>query len=145
MGSWVCFVVCVIRVESSLLILCISYFSRVFRCLPFLSVLITCIVCVMLPYTYPVFNTWLEYPGLLLLLLMSCMCSLYLILNDQPVCPLYSNGQLMHFIWYTPLFSYLSLTVLDHSIFCIVFLVLKVIFMCVFLKSLVIFLVSNPL
>jgi hypothetical protein len=117
-------------------------FFRIFRCLPFLSVLITWIVSVMLPYTCPVFSIWLEYPELLLLHLMSRMCSLHLVLNDRPVCPMYFNGQLKHFIWYTPLSSYLSVAVFDLSMLCIAFLVLKAIFMCVFLKSLVIFLVS---
>jgi hypothetical protein len=36
------------------------------------------------------------------------MCSLYLVLNVRPVCPIYFNGQSIHFIWYTPLFSYSS-------------------------------------
>jgi hypothetical protein len=73
------------------------YFSRVFRCLLFLSVLMTCIVSVILLYACPVFCICLKYPELLLLFLMPRMCSLYLLLNDQPVCPMYFNGQLMHF------------------------------------------------
>jgi hypothetical protein len=60
-----------------LLILYVWYFSRVFRCLPFLSVLITCIVSVKSPYSYPVLSIRLEYPELLLLFPMSRMCSLY--------------------------------------------------------------------
>jgi hypothetical protein len=86
MGLWIS--LCVVHVES-----CLAYFSRAFKSLPFLSVLIICIVSVM-------FSIWLEYPELLLLFLMFHMCSLYLVLNDQPVCPLYFNEELMHFIWY---------------------------------------------
>jgi hypothetical protein len=52
----------------------------------------------MLPYGCPVFDIRLEYPELLLLLFMPLMCSVYLVLHDRPVCPMYSNGQLMHFI-----------------------------------------------
>jgi hypothetical protein len=36
---------------------------------------------------------------------MSLICSLYLVLNGRPVCPMYFVGQLMHFIWYTPFLS----------------------------------------
>jgi hypothetical protein len=39
---------------------------------------------------------------LVLLFFMSLICSLYLVLNGRPVCPVYFIGQLMHFIWYTP-------------------------------------------
>jgi hypothetical protein len=41
----------------------------------------------------PVFNMWFEYPELLLLFLIACICSLYLVLNVRPVCPIYFNGQ----------------------------------------------------
>jgi hypothetical protein len=81
----------------------------------------------MLTNAYPVFSIKLEYPELLLLILMSQMGSLCLVLNGRPVCPKYFNGRLMDFIWYTPLFSYLSVTVFDISGFCMVFLVLKAI------------------
>jgi hypothetical protein len=37
------------------------------------------------PYARPPLNMWFEYPELLLLLLMSCMCSLYVILNVKIV------------------------------------------------------------
>jgi hypothetical protein len=33
---------------------------------------------------------------------------LYLVLNVRSVCPIYFNGQSMHLIWHTPLFSYSS-------------------------------------
>jgi hypothetical protein len=64
---------CVCR---SLLTLCLRNFSRVFRSLPSLLVLITRMASVMLPYACPVFNIWLEYPEWLLLLLMFRMCLL---------------------------------------------------------------------
>jgi hypothetical protein len=41
------------------------------------------------------FNMWFEYPELTLLLLIACICSLYLVLNVRPVCPMYFNGQSM--------------------------------------------------
>jgi hypothetical protein len=49
------------------------------------------IVSVMFPYECPVFNIWLEYPELLLFF-MSLTCSLYLMLNGHPVCPIYFIG-----------------------------------------------------
>jgi hypothetical protein len=39
----------------------------------------------MVPYVCPVFSMWFAYPVLLLFVLMSCMCSLYLVLNVLPV------------------------------------------------------------
>jgi hypothetical protein len=71
----------------SLLVLYIWYLSNVFRCLPFLPVVITSIVSVVTLYECPIFNMWFRYPELLLLLLISCVCSLYLVLNVLPVCP----------------------------------------------------------
>jgi hypothetical protein len=38
--------------------------------------LITSIVSVSVPYVCPVFNMWLEFPDLLLLFLIVCICSL---------------------------------------------------------------------
>jgi hypothetical protein len=81
----------------SLLVLYIWYLSYVLRCLPFLPVVITSIVSDITPHACPAFNMWFEYPELLLLLLMSCICSLYLVLNVLPVCPIYFIGQSMHF------------------------------------------------
>jgi hypothetical protein len=75
---------------------------------------------------------------------MSLICSLYLVLNGRPVCPMYFIGQLMHFIWYTPFLSYLSLCVYGFNMFCMVFFVLNAIFICVSLKSFVSFLVCFP-
>jgi hypothetical protein len=71
------------------------------------------IVSVMFPYECPVFNIWLEYPDLLLLVFMSLICFLYLVLIGRPVCPMYKYfiGQLVHLIWYTPFFSYMCLCV----------------------------------
>jgi hypothetical protein len=75
------------------------------------------------------------------LFFMSLICSLYLVLNGCPVCPMYFIGQLMHFIWYTPSFSYLSVCVYGFNMFCMVFFVLNAIFIYVSLKSCVSFLV----
>jgi hypothetical protein len=47
---------------------------------------------------------------------------LYLVLNVRPVCPIYFNGQFMHLIWYTPLFSYSSRR-RGFTKFCMVFFV----------------------
>jgi hypothetical protein len=76
----------------------------VFRCFPFLTVFKTFTVSVILSYVCPMFNICFEYPELLLLFLIDCMFSLYLVLNVQSVCPIYINGQSMHLIWYTPFF-----------------------------------------
>jgi hypothetical protein len=111
---------------------------------PFLSIFINSIVSVMLPYECPVFNMWLKYPDLLLLSFMSLICSLYLVLNGRPVCPIYFIEQLMHFNWHTPFFSYLSVCVYGFNMFCTVFFVLNAIFICVFLKSCGSFLVCFP-
>jgi hypothetical protein len=108
----------------------------------FLSVLVTCTVSVMLSYACSEFSIWLDYLELLLLFLMSRMCSLYLVLNDAPVCPIYFKGQLMHFIWYTPLSSYLCYGVRSQYVFHSVSS-FKSDSMCAFLKRFVIFLVGS--
>jgi hypothetical protein len=89
-----------------LLILCMWYRSnvRVFICFPFFSVFMMSIVSVIFPYVCPVFNMWFEYPELPLLLLIACICSLYLVWNARPACPMYLSEQSRHFIWYMPLF-----------------------------------------
>jgi hypothetical protein len=69
---------------------------------------------------------------------------LYLVLNGRPVCPMYFIGQLMHLIWYTPFFPYLSVCVYGFNMFCMVFFVLNAIFICVSLNSCVSFLVCFP-
>jgi hypothetical protein len=62
----------------SLLILRMRYFSTVFRRFHFFSVFMMFIVSVILPYACPVLSIWFEYPELLLLFLIACICSLYL-------------------------------------------------------------------
>jgi hypothetical protein len=62
----------------------------------------------------------------------------------SPVCLMYFIGQLMHFFWYTPFFSYLSVCVYGFNMFCMVFFVLNAISICVSLKSCVSFLVCFP-
>jgi hypothetical protein len=73
------------------------------------------------------------------------MCSLYLVWNVLPVCPMYLSGQSKHFIWYMPLSLYLSFCGCCLTMFCIVFHVLNAIFNLVSLNSFVIFLVSFPI
>jgi hypothetical protein len=80
-----------------------------------------------------------------LFVLMTFMCSLYLILNVRPVCPTYFSGHLPHCNWYTPLWLYTS----EFSCLCfrrcyIVFVVLYAILRFVFLNKIVIVLVSGP-
>jgi hypothetical protein len=109
-----CVSICVsFMCRFSLLVLYIWYLSNVLRCVPFLPVVITSIVSVITPYAYPVFNMWFEYPEILLLLLMSCKCSLYLVLNqltNQPTNQLtkenlhyrsvHDSHWLIHLLWY---------------------------------------------
>jgi hypothetical protein len=42
-------------------------------------------VSVMSPYLYPVFNIWFQLSQLLLLFIIACICSLYLVHNALPV------------------------------------------------------------
>jgi hypothetical protein len=56
-------------------------------------------VAVMVPYFCPMFNMLFEYPELLLLCVIACICYLYLVWNALPVCPAYFSGQSKHFIW----------------------------------------------
>jgi hypothetical protein len=85
-------------------------------------------VSVMVSYVCPVFNMWLEYPKLLLLFLIACICSLHLLWNVLPVCPMYFSGQSRHFIWYMPLLLYLSVCEWCFTMLCIVFCIPNVIF-----------------
>jgi hypothetical protein len=128
-----------------LLILYKWYFSNVFECFHFFCVLIMSIVSVMVPYVCPMFNMWLEYPKLPLLFLTACMCSLYLLWNVLPVCPMYFSGQSRLFIWKMSLLLYLSVCGWCFTMFCIVFCILNDIIIWVFLNSFVISHVSFPL
>jgi hypothetical protein len=56
------------------------------------------IVSVMVSYLWPVFSMWFEDPELQLLFIIDCVCSLYLVWNALPVCPIYFSGQSKHFI-----------------------------------------------
>jgi hypothetical protein len=89
-GLWVSMYVSFIC-SPSILVLYIWYFSSVFRCLPFFSVFKTFIMSTILPYVCPVFSMWFEYPELLLLLLVACIYSWYLVLYVRPLCPIYFN------------------------------------------------------
>jgi hypothetical protein len=44
-----------------------------------------------------VYNMWFEYPELKLLFLMTYMCSLYVVLNILPFCPVYFNEKSRQF------------------------------------------------
>jgi hypothetical protein len=107
------------------------YGSSVFKCFPFSPIFIMSMVSVIFPYVCPVFSMWFECPGLLLLLLILCVCSLYLVLNVLLVCPTY-------FIWWIPLLLYSSICNFCLSIFCIVFFVRNATFTPVFRKRFVI-------
>jgi hypothetical protein len=98
-------------------------FSSVFKCFPVFSIFTTFIVSVILPYACPVFNMWFEHLELPLSFMIACLCSLYLVWNVRPVCPVYFSGQSIHLIWYMSLFSYLSICGWGFTMFCIVFLV----------------------
>jgi hypothetical protein len=60
-----------------LLVLCMWYFSSVFRCFPILFILITFVVLIILPCACPVFNIWFEYPEQPLLFL-DCLYVLFI-------------------------------------------------------------------
>jgi hypothetical protein len=80
------------------------YMHDMLRCFPFSSLFTTFIVSVILPYVFPVFNVWSDYPELQLLFLIACMFSLHLIWTIRPVCPIYFSGQSIYLFWYTPRF-----------------------------------------
>jgi hypothetical protein len=71
----------------------------VFKCFPSLCVLTMSNVSVTVPYVCPVFDIWLEYHELLLLFLIACTCSLYLMWSLLPVCPMNFGRQSRYFIW----------------------------------------------
>jgi hypothetical protein len=82
--------VCLIHLQSISAHLLYIYISSVLRC--FLSVFKTFIVSVILPYVYLAFSVCFEYPELPLLFLIACICSLYVVLNIRPGCPIYFNS-----------------------------------------------------
>jgi hypothetical protein len=71
---------------------------------------------------------------LLLLFLIAWICSLYLVRNALPVCPMYLSGQSKQFIWKTLLSFYLSFCGLSFAMFRIVFCILNAIFLWVSLN-----------
>jgi hypothetical protein len=66
-------------------------------------------VSCMFPYVCPVSSMCCAYVDVFLFYLLTHMCSLFLVLEDCPVCPIYCRGQSMHFRLYMPLLSYLLL------------------------------------
>lgn len=89
------------------------------------------------------FSIWFKYPELPLLLLIACVCSLHLVWNALPVCPMYFNGQSKHFIRYMALFIFIYLQVLFYYVLCCV-CVVNAIFIVLSLKRFVIHSVSFP-
>jgi hypothetical protein len=72
-----------------------------------------------------------------LLFFIARMCSLYLVWNDRPVCPIYCWGQSKHFNLYIPPLSYLLfLRCFRCRCFRMVFVVLKAILVSVTLSIL---------
>jgi hypothetical protein len=102
------------------------------------------IVSVMVLYVCPTFYTWLECYELLLLFLIAYICSLYLVWNILPVCPMYFNGQYRHFIRQMSLLLYLSVRGwFYYVLYCV--LRSECYFICIPFNNLLIFLVSFPL
>jgi hypothetical protein len=79
------------------LILYMCYFPNVFKYFPYFSVIFLSIISVMVSYVCPVFNICFEYSELPLMLLIACICFLYLAWNVRHVCPTYFSGQSRHF------------------------------------------------
>jgi hypothetical protein len=67
-----------------LLILYICYLSNVYKCLPFKCSYNDHFICYG-SICMSLFNMWLEYPEFLLLFLIPCICSLYLLWNVPPI------------------------------------------------------------
>jgi hypothetical protein len=74
-----CVYVCVVHFQVIFTDIVYVAFFQCVQVFPFLCVLMMSIVSVMVLYLYPVFNMWSEYPELLLLFLIACICSLYLV------------------------------------------------------------------
>jgi hypothetical protein len=92
--------VCAIHLQAILMILYMWYLSSVFKCFPFLCVLSMSILSVIPQLRVcPVFNTWFEYPELLLIFLIAYIYFLYLVWNALPVCLMHFSGHSKHFMW----------------------------------------------
>lgn len=63
-----------------------------------LSVFVMSTVLVIVPNVFPVLSMWFQYLQLLFLVLMSCMCSLYLILNGISVLCILMDSLAFHFV-----------------------------------------------
>jgi hypothetical protein len=109
-----------------------------YECLPFFPVFTISVISVMVLYVCTEFSIWFEYPELPLLFLMAWICSLYLILNILPVCPMYFSGQSRHFICEMPLLPFCLC--MGFNVVCIVFCARRSICICVHWKSSVILL-----
>jgi hypothetical protein len=109
-----------------------SAFLRLLSCRLYSRMCAPCSICA------------LNIPNYCYCFLLPVMCSLYLVLNVRPVCPIYFNGQSIHFIWCTPLVSYSSYCRRGFTKFCMVFFVRNAILIFVSLKSFAISFVSFP-
>ena len=81
--------------------------SNVFSILPFLVTWMIFIISSMFPIACPLSSRCWVNLDFLLLYLKSLVCSLNLVLNGLPVCPVYVILQSEQVNWYTPLLSYL--------------------------------------
>jgi hypothetical protein len=76
------------------------YFSKLLKNFPLYAFLnIVNVSFSIFPYICPESNMWRECPVSGRLLRMAWRCSLYLILNVLPVCPMYFFGQSKHCSW----------------------------------------------
>jgi hypothetical protein len=72
----VCVNVCVINFQVIFADFLYEVFFQCVKCSPILCALIMSIVSVMVPQLCHMFSIWLEYPEILLLFLIACICSL---------------------------------------------------------------------
>jgi hypothetical protein len=120
-------------------------FSMLFIYLPLLVTCITSITSRISPYACPVFSICWAYVEVSLLCFVALMCTLYRMLNDLPVWPIYSRGQSLHLSLYIPLCSYVLFPCyFCCTCLCMLFVILYATFKFVFLNILVIFLTSCP-
>ena len=119
--------------------------SSVFRCVPFLWYLSTCIVFWMAPMGWSCSMRCCAYLDVWLLVWNACLCSLKRIAKFLPVCPTYALLHTGHVSLYIPDCVYLSvLCVVCVSLLLMVLFVLYAILRLVFLNMLVMNVVSLP-
>jgi hypothetical protein len=121
---------------------CDTYLDPLKISILFFSFMI-CLVPVILSYVCLVFNMWLEYPKLLLLLNIAWICYLNLVLVICLVCLMYFSVQSSNFNCYIRDFhvSYIHLLLVFFNIFSIMFLVENATLIILSWKNFVIFVV----